>query len=50
MASAKKLNIHTEVLSDESSITKAIVEYAEKNDANLIVVDAGGSPVSNKCY
>jgi hypothetical protein len=29
-ATAKKLNIHTQVLSDESSVTKAIVEYAEK--------------------
>lgn len=41
-ASAKKLNIHTQVLSDESSVTKAIVEYAEKNDVNLIVVGTRG--------
>jgi nucleotide-binding universal stress UspA family protein len=40
--SAKKLNIHTQVLSDESSVTKAIVEYAEKNDVNLIVVGTRG--------
>ena len=40
--SAKKLNVQTQVLPDESSVTKAIVEYAEKNDVNLIVVGTRG--------
>ncbi len=41
-ATVRKLNIHTQVLSDESSVTKAIIEYSEKNDVNLIVVGTRG--------
>ena len=40
--SAKKLNVQTEVLWDVSSITKAIVEYAEENNVNLIVLGTRG--------
>ena len=40
--SAKKLNVQTEVLWDEGSITKAIVEYAEENNVNLIVLGTRG--------
>ena len=41
-ASAKKLNVQTEVLLDIGSVTKGIVEYAEKNNANLIVLGTRG--------
>lgn len=41
-ASAKGLGIQTEVISDVISITKVIVEYAEKNDVNLIVLGTRG--------
>ncbi|MGA8566074.1 MAG: universal stress protein [Nitrososphaeraceae archaeon] len=41
-ASAKKLNVQTEVLWDVGSVTKAIVEYAENNNANLIVLGTRG--------
>ncbi len=41
-ASAKGLDIQTEVISDVISITKVIVEYAEKNDVNLIVLGTRG--------
>ena len=40
--SAKKLNVQTEVLWDVGSITKAIVEYAEENNVNLIVLGTRG--------
>ena len=39
---AKKLNVQTEVLWDVGSITKAIVEYAEENNVNLIVLGTRG--------
>ncbi|MGA9940895.1 MAG: universal stress protein, partial [Nitrososphaeraceae archaeon] len=38
----KKLNVQTEVLMDVGSVPKAIVEYAEKNNANLIVLGTRG--------
>ena len=41
-AFAKKLNVQTEVLMDVGSVPKAIVEYAEKNNANLIVLGTKG--------
>ena len=41
-ASAKKLNVQTEVLWDVGSVTKAIVEYAENNNVNLIVLGTRG--------
>ena len=41
-AFAKKLNVQTEVLMDVGSVPKAIVEYAEKNNANLIVLGTRG--------
>ena len=41
-ASAKKLNVQTEVLRDVGSVTKAIVEYAENNNVNLIVLGTRG--------
>ena len=41
-ASAKKLIVQTEVLLDIGSITKGIVEYAEKNNVNLIVLGTRG--------
>ena len=41
-ALAKKLNVQTEVLMDVGSVPKAIVEYAEKNNANLIVLGTRG--------
>ena len=40
--SAKKLNVQTEVLWDVGSVTKAIVEYAEENNVNLIVLGTRG--------
>ena len=39
---AKNLNLQTEVLMDVGSVPKAIVEYAEKNNANLIVLGTRG--------
>ena len=41
-ASAKKLNVQTEVLMDVGAVSKAIVEYAEKNNVNLIVLGTRG--------
>ena len=41
-AFAKKLNVQTEVLMDVGAVSKAIVEYAEKNNANLIVLGTRG--------
>ena len=41
-ASAKKLNVQTKVLWDVGSVTKAIVEYAENNNVNLIVLGTRG--------
>ena len=41
-ASAKKLNVQTEVLMDVGAVSKAIVEYAEKNNVNLIVIGTKG--------
>ncbi|MGA7007655.1 MAG: universal stress protein [Nitrososphaeraceae archaeon] len=41
-ASAKKLIVQTEVLLDIGSVTKGIVEYAEKNNVNLIVLGTRG--------
>ena len=41
-ASAKKLIVRTEVLLDIGSVTKGIVEYAEKNNVNLIVLGTRG--------
>ena len=41
-ALAKNLNVQTEVLMDVGSVPKAIVEYAEKNTANLIVLGTRG--------
>ena len=41
-ALAKKLNVYTEVLFDVGSVPKAIVEYAENNNANLIVLGTRG--------
>src|SRR4029078_8022871 len=41
-ALAKKLNVYTEVLFDVGSVSKAIVEYAEKNNVNLIVIGTRG--------
>jgi len=41
-ASAKKLNVQTKVLWDVGSITKAIVEFAENNKVNLIVLGTRG--------
>ncbi|MGA9745308.1 MAG: universal stress protein [Nitrososphaeraceae archaeon] len=41
-ASAKNLNVQTEVLWGVGSVTKAIVEYAENNNANLIVSGTRG--------
>ena len=41
-AVAKKLNVQTEVLMDVGAVSKAIVEYAEKNNANLIVIGTRG--------
>ena len=40
--SAKKLSVQTEVLWDVGSITKVIVEYAEENNVNLIVLGTRG--------
>ena len=40
--SAKNLNVQTEVLWDVGSVTKAIVEYAEENNVNLIVLGTRG--------
>lgn len=42
-AIAKGVNIQTEVISDVISITKVIVEYAEENDVNLIVLGTRGN-------
>ena len=41
-AVAKKLNVQTEVLMDVGAVSKAIVEYAENNNANLIVIGTRG--------
>jgi len=41
-ALAKKLKANTEVLFDVGSVPKAIVEYAENNNANLIVIGTRG--------
>ena len=41
-ASAKKLNVQTKVLWDVGSVTKAIVEFAENNKVNLIVLGTRG--------
>ena len=41
-ALAKNLNVQTEVLMDVGSVPKAIVEYAEKNNVNLIVLGTRG--------
>jgi nucleotide-binding universal stress UspA family protein len=41
-ASARRLNVQTELLWDVGSITKAIVEYSEKNNVNLIVLGTRG--------
>ena len=41
-ALAKKLKANTEVLFDVGSVPKAIVEYAEKNNVNLIVIGTRG--------
>ena len=41
-ASAKKVNVQTEVLWDVGSVTKAIVEFAENNNVNLIVLGTRG--------
>jgi nucleotide-binding universal stress UspA family protein len=41
-ALAKKLNVYAEVLFDVGSVPKAIVEYAEKNNVNLIVIGTRG--------
>jgi nucleotide-binding universal stress UspA family protein len=41
-AIAKGVDVQTEVISDVISITKIIVEYAEENDVNLIVLGTRG--------
>jgi nucleotide-binding universal stress UspA family protein len=41
-AVAKGVDVQTEVISDVISITKVIVEYAEENDVNLIVLGTRG--------
>ena len=41
-ALTKKLNVYAEVLFDVGSVPKAIVEYAEKNNVNLIVIGTRG--------
>lgn len=41
-AVAKGVDVQTKVISDVISITKAIVEYAEENDVNLIVLGTRG--------
>jgi len=41
-ASARKLNVQTEVLMDVGAVSKAIVEYAEKNNIDLIVIGTRG--------
>jgi len=41
-ASVKKLNVQTEVLMDVGAVSKAIVEYAEKNNIDLIVLGTRG--------
>jgi nucleotide-binding universal stress UspA family protein len=41
-AIAKGVDVQTEVISDVISITKVIVEYAEENDVNLIVLGTRG--------
>jgi len=41
-AVAKGVDVQTEVISDVISITKVIVDYAEENDVNLIVLGTRG--------
>ena len=41
-ALAKNLNVQTEVLMDVGAVSKAIVEYAEKNNIDLIVLGTRG--------
>lgn len=41
-AVAKGVDVQTKVISDVISITKVIVEYAEENDVNLIVLGTRG--------
>jgi nucleotide-binding universal stress UspA family protein len=41
-AIAKGVDVITEVISDVISITKVIVDYAEENDVNLIVLGTRG--------